>query len=88
MLQETFQGNRVVKAFGMEDYERRRFNTELRRLFRIRMRVARIKALTSPMIEVHGRVRPSCGMLWCGASSVDAGTRTLGIVRRVSSPRC
>ena len=33
LLQETFQGNRVVKAFGMEDYERRRFNAELRRLF-------------------------------------------------------
>ena len=35
LLQETFQGNRVVKAFGMENYERSRFNRELRRLFRI-----------------------------------------------------
>ena len=43
ILQETYQGNRVVKAFGMEDYERTRFNRELRRLFRIYMRVARIK---------------------------------------------
>src|SRR5208282_5944034 len=50
VLQETFQGNRVVKAFGMEDYERRRFNRELKRLFRIFMRVARIKAFTGPVI--------------------------------------
>src|SRR4029077_5655372 len=42
LLHETYQGNRVVKAFGMEDYERARFNKELRRLFRIYMRVARI----------------------------------------------
>ena len=46
LLQETIQGNRVVKAFGMEDYERRRFNAELRRLFRIYMKVAR--SSTSP----------------------------------------
>jgi subfamily B ATP-binding cassette protein MsbA len=77
ILQETLQGNRVVKAFGMEEYERRRFNTELRRLFRIGMRVARIKALTSPIIEVLGAAA-TVGILWLGASSVAAGTRTLG----------
>ena len=54
LLQEAFQGNRVVKAFGMEEYERARFHRELRRLFRISLRVARIKALTGPMIEVLG----------------------------------
>ena len=32
LLQETYQGNRVVKAFGMEDYERGRFNKELQSL--------------------------------------------------------
>ena len=57
LLQETFQGNRVVKAFGMEDYERARFNSELRRLFRLYMRVAAIKAFTGPMIEADGRMR-------------------------------
>src|SRR5277367_746626 len=54
LLVETFQGNRVVKAFGMEDYERARFNRELKRLFRIFMRVARIKAFTGPLIEALG----------------------------------
>ena len=32
LLQETIQGNRVVKAFGMEEYERRRFDAESERL--------------------------------------------------------
>ena len=47
LLHETFQGNRVVKAFGMEDYERARFHRELKRLFRIFMRVARIPTQSS-----------------------------------------
>ncbi len=77
LLQETFQGNRVVKAFGMEDYERRRFNAELRRLFRIYMRVARIKAVTGPMIEALGAVAVVV-VVWWAFPSVAAGTRTLG----------
>jgi ATP-binding cassette, subfamily B, bacterial MsbA len=77
LLQETFQGNRVVKAFGMEDYERRRFKNELRRLFRIHMRVARIKAFTGPMIEVMAAFAV-VAVLWWGALSVMAGTRTPG----------
>ncbi|MGH7781690.1 MAG: ABC transporter ATP-binding protein [Candidatus Binataceae bacterium] len=77
LLQETFQGNRVVKAFGMEDYERRRFNAELRRLFRIYMRVARIKAVTGPMIESLGAVAVVV-VVWWAFPSVAAGRRTLG----------
>ncbi|HUY37372.1 MAG TPA: ABC transporter transmembrane domain-containing protein [Candidatus Binataceae bacterium] len=77
LLQETFQGNRVVKAFGMEDYERSRFNAELRRLFRIYMRVARIKAITGPMIESLGAVAVVV-VVWWAFPSVAAGRRTLG----------
>jgi subfamily B ATP-binding cassette protein MsbA len=77
ILQETYQGNRVVKAFGMEDYERTRFARELRRLFRIYMRVARIKALTGPTIEVMGAFA-IVGVIWWGTMSVLAGSRTPG----------
>jgi ATP-binding cassette, subfamily B, bacterial MsbA len=77
ILQETYQGNRVVKAFGMEDYERTRFNRELRRLFRIYMRVARIKALTGPTMEVMGAFAIVAVLLW-GAHSVLTGARTSG----------
>jgi len=77
LLQETFQGNRVVKAFGMEDYERSRFNKELRRLFRIYMRVARIKALTGPLVEAMGAFAV-VAVVWYATSSLMAGARTLG----------
>ncbi len=82
LLQETFQGNRVVKAFGMEEYERARFNRELRRLFRIFMRVARIKAFTGPMIEAMGAVAV-VAVVWWAVGSLQAGTRTLGTIRRI-----
>ncbi len=78
LLQETYQGNRVVKAFGMEDYERGRFNKELRRLFRIYMRVARIKAITGPTMEVMAAFA-IVGVIWWGGHEVLAGTRTPGV---------
>jgi subfamily B ATP-binding cassette protein MsbA len=78
ILQETYQGNRVVKAFGMEDYERARFKRELRRLFRISMRVARIKAITGPTMEVMS-VFAIVAIIWWGAHSVLAGARTPGV---------
>jgi ATP-binding cassette, subfamily B, bacterial MsbA len=78
LLQETYQGNRVVKAFGMEYYERARFSKELRRLFRIYMRVARIKAITGPTMEVMGAFA-IVGVLWWGGREVLAGTRTPGV---------
>ncbi len=78
LLQETYQGNRVVKAFGMEDYERGRFNKELRRLFRIYMRVARIKAITGPTMEVMAAFA-IVGVIWWGSHEVLAGARTPGV---------
>jgi len=78
LLQETIQGNRVVKAFGMEDYERRRFNSELRRLFRLYMKVAAIKAFTTPMIELMA-AWAVVGAAWYGAASVLSGHRTPGV---------
>jgi subfamily B ATP-binding cassette protein MsbA len=77
LLQETIQGNRVVKAFGMEEYERRRFSSELRRLFRISMKVATLKALTTPVIEVLGALG-AVAVLWYGTASVLEHKRTPG----------
>ncbi len=77
LLQETYQGNRVVKAFGMEEYERQRFDRELRHLFRIMMRAQLIKAATGPMIEAMAAVGFLL-VLWYGSQSVAAGTRAAG----------
>ncbi len=56
ILQETVSGNRVVKAFGMEDFEIQRFRATARRLLRENMRWIRAYVLTSPLMELLGAV--------------------------------
>ncbi len=51
-LQESLQGLAVVKVHGAEGYERRRFNTINRRLFKQEMRARAARALSSPVIEL------------------------------------
>jgi ATP-binding cassette, subfamily B, bacterial MsbA len=77
LLQETIQGNRVVKAFGMESYENQRFAEENNRLFRLYMKGTRIRAFTNPMMEVLAAFGIA-GVVWYGGYSVINGGRTQG----------
>ena len=77
LLQEAVQGNRVVKAFGMEGYERERFAKENAHLFRHSMKAGRLRAFVPPMVELVS----ACGIaavVWYGGASVISGERTQG----------
>ena len=50
ILQEAIAGMRIVKAFGMEDYEQRRFGEQSRAAFSRTMRVTRANASIEPII--------------------------------------
>ena len=52
ILQETVSGNRIVKAFGMEDFETGKFQAASRRLLRETMRWTRAHAGTSPLMDM------------------------------------
>ena len=52
ILQETVSGNRIVKAFGMEDFEIAKFQGAARRLLRETMRWTRAYAGTSPLMDM------------------------------------
>jgi len=52
ILQESFQGIRLVKAFTMEHYERRRYCVATRDYYHKAMMVVIIDALADPMIEI------------------------------------
>jgi ATP-binding cassette, subfamily B, bacterial MsbA len=56
ILEETVSGNRVVKAFGMEDFEIAKFRESARRLLRENMRWIRAAVATSPMMDLLGAV--------------------------------
>ncbi len=76
-LQQTILGSRVVKAFGMEAYEQRRFGVENRRLLRLMMSGAKIRSFVHPMIEFIGAAGIA-GVLWYGGHSVLSGSRSQG----------
>jgi subfamily B ATP-binding cassette protein MsbA len=56
ILQETVTGNRVVKAFGMEDFEIAKFRDASRRLLRESMRWARAAIATAPLMDLLGAI--------------------------------
>lgn len=55
-LQQTMTGQKIVKAFVAEEFERNRFSRLLDRLVRSNLRIARVNALGSPLIEFIGYV--------------------------------
>ena len=77
LLQESIQGNRIVKAFGMEEYEDQRFMQENFRLFKQSLRASRIKSIVSPSMELLASFAIG-GVVWYGGWSVIAGGRTQG----------
>ncbi|MCK5352766.1 hypothetical protein KAJ77_09295, partial [bacterium] len=56
VLQETIAGQQIVQAFGMEEYEKKRFGDSTDQLVHTNLKVARISALSSPLVEFIGYV--------------------------------
>lgn len=54
ILDQSFQGVRVVKAYRMENYETSRVTTLVERIFKLTIKSARIRALSSPIMETLG----------------------------------
>ncbi|MCD6584300.1 MAG: ABC transporter ATP-binding protein [Desulfobacteraceae bacterium] len=76
-LHETFAGNKIVKAFGMESYEKKVFSKKNYSVFRFEIKSIRAKALTSPVMEAFGGVGISL-VLWYGGFAVIKGVQTPG----------
>ena len=54
ILDQSFQGIRVVKAYGMEAYETSRVSELVERIFALTIKSARIRATSSPIMETLG----------------------------------
>jgi len=76
-LHETFAGNKIVKAFGMEAFEKERFFARSKKLFRFEVKTFRAKALSSPVMEVLGGIGVSL-VIWYGGYGVIRGESTPG----------
>lgn len=76
-LHETFAGNKIVKAFGMEPAEKARFFHKNKKYYHYEIKTFRIKALSSPVMEVLGGIGISM-VIWYGGHGVIQGTSTPG----------
>jgi subfamily B ATP-binding cassette protein MsbA len=77
ILQETFLGNKIVKAFGMEHYEGKRFGGENNRLYNLQMKKVVSDQLQSPLMELAGVVGISL-VIWYGGKRVIGENMTTG----------
>ena len=77
ILQETFSGHQVVKAFGAETYELRRFRDASRHLLRSNLRYVRQQAVSSPLIEMFGALT-IVGLLTYARTQIKTGSMTAG----------
>jgi len=77
ILHETITGHRIVKAFGMEKYEIRRFSEMVDRLFKIIVKDIKINSLQHPLMELIGGLGVAA-VIWYGGHQVISGQSTPG----------
>jgi subfamily B ATP-binding cassette protein MsbA len=77
VLQESFTGTKIVKAFGRERLEQDRFDGVNDQLLRLALKDHRTDQLAEPLMEVLGALG-IMGALWYGGYQVIAGALTPG----------
>jgi subfamily B ATP-binding cassette protein MsbA len=76
-LHETFAGNKIVKAFGMESYEKKRFSEKTRKLLRLEMKEVKYRAISSPINLFLGGLAVAA-IIYYGGLRVVQGVYTPG----------
>jgi subfamily B ATP-binding cassette protein MsbA len=65
-MHETFAGAKIIKAFGMEDYEKARFFSKTKNLYKIEMKEVKVDELSSPVMELIGGIGIAVGIYYGG----------------------
>lgn len=79
ILQETFTSIKVVKAFTMERYERRRLLLGGKHYYNQSMRVVNLEALSGPIMETLAAMAIAGALLVGGYLVLEAETQVMGI---------
>lgn len=92
IAQEVISSNRVVKAFGMENFESKRFFTALEKLRNTNMKTATALYLSSPILELVGFLLLGVLILFAqslivrGSLSIGAFTALLVALAKLYDP--
>ena len=76
-LDATFQGVRVVKAYGCEEYEVERARLTIRQLFKLYYKASRTQSLASPIVSFVGTTAIAV-VIWYGGYQAVHGEMTAG----------
>ena len=74
---EAFTGHRIVKAFGTEEHETRKFGRAGYHLFRTNMKVTAALATLPPLMELLGGLGTALA-LWYGSGQIASGRLSEG----------
>lgn len=77
LLQQVFQGMRVVKSYAMESYERKRAHRLIDNISRLTIKAGRVRFASHPIMETLGGIAIVIVILY-GGTQVIAGNRTTG----------
>jgi subfamily B ATP-binding cassette protein MsbA len=76
-LHETLAGHKIIKAFGMEQYEKDRFFEKSESLFKLELKEVLVRSLSSPIMEFLGGLGIAF-VIWYGGWQVVKGQTTPG----------
>jgi subfamily B ATP-binding cassette protein MsbA len=76
-LHETFAGNKIVKAFGMEQHEKQRFFSQTLNLFKLEIKGVVVRSLSNPIMEFFSGLGIAF-VIWYGGWEVIKGKTTPG----------
>ncbi len=71
LLEQTFQGARVVKAYGMEEYEQDRVRNLAERVFQLVFKSARVRSMASPIMETLGGIAVALVIFYGGFRVIE-----------------
>ncbi|MBP9692018.1 MAG: ATP-binding cassette domain-containing protein [Alphaproteobacteria bacterium] len=77
LLQQVFQGMRVVKSYAMESYEKKRAYRLIDNISRLTIKGGRVRSASHPIMETLGGIAIVIVILY-GGTQVIAGNRTTG----------
>ena len=77
LLGQAFQGNRHVKSYGMEDFEKERINGSVQQIYKLITRAFRVSAIVTPVSETLSGVAIVTIIVY-GGMQVIAGESTAG----------
>ncbi|MBN8998516.1 MAG: ABC transporter ATP-binding protein [Rhizobiales bacterium] len=73
IIQETVQGAKIVKAFGLDDHMSSRMGEAVDQVEKRANKIAQLQARTSPLMETLGGVSVGLVILYAGWNSISAG---------------